>query len=179
MTMKPEGWKKYQLGDALDVLTRFAFASEEFVEPGGTTVRLLRGDNVMQGYVRWEDAVHYPGVSTKLERFTLRHGDVVIALDRPVTKAGLKCSVISENDLPCLLVQRVARLRSSKEVSQQYLAQVTQTESFTSYLLGNKTETAVPHISPNDLKSYAFLAPSEPAEQRRLAEILNVWDCAI
>jgi len=133
----------------------------------------------MQGYVRWEDAVHYPGVSTKLERFTLRHGDVVIALDRPVTKAGLKCSVISENDLPCLLVQRVARLRSSKEVSQQYLAQVTQTESFTSYLLGNKTETAVPHISPNDLKSYAFLAPSEPAEQRRLAEILNVWDCAI
>lgn len=177
--MTPEGWKKYELGDAVDILTGFAFPSEDFVARGARTVRLLRGDNVMQGYTRWDDAMHYPGISADLERFALRQGDVVIALDRPVTKAGLKCSVISKEDIPCLLVQRVARLRGSKGLCQQYLAQVAQTESFKSHLLGNKTETAVPHVSPNDLRTFAFLGPRDQKEQREVARTLEVWDAAI
>ncbi len=131
----------------------------------------------MQGYLRWDDAKHYPSTTTKsLARFELSPGDVVIALDRPITKAGLKCCVVLESDVPSLLVQRVARLRGTEKLDQSYLAQITQTDAFIAHLLGNKTETAVPHISPNDLRSFQFFAPKTIAEQSRIAERLKTWD---
>lgn len=177
--MLPKGWKRYELGNVVDLLTGFAFSSKKFVAPGARTVRLLRGDNVMQGYIRWNDARYHPIGGSELARFALRQGDVVIALDRPVTNAGLKCSVVSHDDLPCLLVQRVARLRGSDKLHQSYLAQITQFDSFKFHLLGSKTETAVPHVSPRDLREFAFLAPIETTEQRSIAEVLQVWDVAI
>ncbi|MFY1853821.1 restriction endonuclease subunit S [Achromobacter xylosoxidans] len=62
---------------------------------------------------------------------------------------------------------------------QSYLAQITQFDSFKFHLLGSKTETAVPHVSPRDLREFAFLAPIETTEQRSIAEVLQVWDVAI
>lgn len=129
----------------------------------------------MQGYIRWDDAMHHAAISPDLERFALWLDDVVIALDRPITKAGLKCSVIKSADLPALLVQRVARLRAKKGLSQAFLSEIVQTDAFKAHLLGNKTETAVPHVSPNDLKSFAFVAPTDDREQRALARLLKVW----
>jgi type I restriction enzyme S subunit len=40
--------------------------------------------------------------------------DVVLAMDRPWIEAGLKFAYLSQDDLPCLLVQRVSRLRARK-----------------------------------------------------------------
>lgn len=177
--MLPEGWTNFELNQVTDTITGFAFRSESFLPPGLGTVRLLRGDNVMQGYLRWDGAKHFPGGKKEFERYELRPGDVVIALDRPVTKAGLKCSVISNDDLPCLLVQRVARLRASDKLHHSYLAQLMQSDSLRAHLQGNKTETAVPHVSPNDLRSFKFSAPMRLSEQCRIAEILEAWGAAI
>ena len=178
--MLPDGWSRVRLGDVADVLTGFAFPSEEFVQEVVDSVRLLRGDNVMQSHIRWDEAKHWRRpYSSDLKRFELEVGDVVLALDRPVTGAGLKCSVISATDLPCLLVQRVARTRAGSYLDQSYLAQALRTDAFAAYLVGKKTETAVPHASPNDVRSFEFLVPVSRKEQHRIAQILTIWDAAI
>jgi type I restriction enzyme, S subunit len=177
--MLPKGWQRSTLGECAELLTGYAFSSQDYAPENTSAVRLLRGDNVMQGTLRWEDAKYWALPYDKvLERYEMQSGDIVIAMDRPITNAGLKCSSVKESDLPCLLVQRVARMRAKENFEQEYLAQVLQTHNFMQHLKGQKTETAVPHISPNDLRDFAISFP-EKAEQRRIANVLSTWDQAI
>lgn len=178
--MRPKGWKKQAVEDCADLLTGNAFRSEDYVEAGKSAVRLLRGDNIIQGSLRWDDAKHWgTPYAEALQRYEMRAGDIVLAMDRPIVNAGLKCSVVRQQDLPSLLVQRVARLRAKKDFDQGYLAHVLQTHRFIEHLRGQKTETAVPHISPNDIREFEFLCPINPDEQHRIAQILSTWDQAI
>jgi type I restriction enzyme, S subunit len=178
--MLPEGWRRRNIKQCADLLTGFAFTSEKYVESTQQSVRLLRGDNVSQGTLRWDDAkrwlVPYP---TTLDRYEMKIGDIVIAMDRPITKAGLKCSMVGKNDIPCLLVQRVARLRAIPAFDQGYVSHVLQSHAFIQHLLGQKTETAVPHISPDDIRDFEFMCPESLHEQRRIACMLTTWDKAI
>lgn len=175
--MLPETWQRTTVGDCADLLTGFAFESHDYAEPRESTVRLLRGDNIVQGSLRWEDARHWTTpYADQLQRYELRKGDIVIAMDRPIVSAGLKCSVVQQHDLPSLLVQRVARLRANHLVEQDFLAHVFQTHQFIEHLKGQKTETAVPHISPHDIREFEFSLPSNLHEQRRIASILSTWD---
>lgn len=178
--MLPKGWKKQAVEDCADLLTGNAFRSEDYVEAGKSAVRLLRGDNIIQGSLRWNDAKHWgTPYAEALQRYEMRAGDIVLAMDRPIVNAGLKCSVVRQQDLPSLLVQRVARLRAKKDFDQGYLAHVLQTHRFIEHLRGQKTETAVPHISPNDIREFEFLCPINPDEQHRIDQILATWDQAI
>ncbi len=178
--MLPKGWKKQAVEDCADLLTGNAFRSEDYVEAGESAVRLLRGDNIVQGSLRWDDAKHWATpYAEALQRYEMRAGDIVLAMDRPIVNAGLKCSVVRQQDLPSLLVQRVARLRAKKEFDQGYLAHVLQTHRFIEHLRGQKTETAVPHISPNDIREFEFPCPINPDEQHRIDQILSTWDQAI
>lgn len=178
--MLPKGWKKQAVEDCADLLTGNAFRSEDYVEAGESAVRLLRGDNIIQGSLRWDDAKHWATpYAEALQRYEMRAGDIVLAMDRPIVNAGLKCSVVRQQDLPSLLVQRVARLRAKKDFDQGYLAHVLQTHRFIEHLRGQKTETAVPHISPNDIREFEFPCPINPVEQSRIAQALSTWDQAI
>ena len=109
-----EGWRNIGLGECSEILTGFPFKSDEYVghENG---VRLLRGDNVGQARLRWDDACYWP--RTKLEGlspYQMQEGDVVIALDRTWVKAGIKAARLTSSDTPSLLVQRVARVRANE-----------------------------------------------------------------
>jgi type I restriction enzyme S subunit len=177
--MFPNDWQRSMLGECVELLTGYAFSSQEYAIKNSSAVRLLRGDNVMQGALRWDDAKYWTNPYDKLlERYEMQVGDIVIAMDRPITNAGLKCSSVQAHDLPCLLVQRVARMRAKPNFDQDYLAQILQTHSFIQHLKGQKTETAVPHISPNDLRNFAIAFPTK-VEQCRIAKILVTWDQAI
>lgn len=177
--MLPKGWQRSRLEECVELLTGYAFPSQNYAAANSGAVRLLRGDNVMQGALRWDEAKYWAFPYDKqLARYEMRAGDIVIAMDRPITNAGLKCSSVQTDDLPCLLVQRVARMRAKAKFDQGYLAQVLQTRSFIQHLKGQKTETAVPHISPNDIREFEVAFP-EKAEQRRVAQVLSTWDKGI
>ena len=177
--MVPEGWRRQTIEECADLLTGFAFPSTQYVEPGVNSVRLLRGDNIVQGTLRWEEAKHWSKpYATALTRYEMECGDIVIAMDRPVTSAGLKCSTVSTYDIPSLLVQRVARIRANSDFEQRYLEHVLQSHAFVQHLLGQKTETAVPHISPTDIRKFEFSSPAIRSEQRHIADILCTWDSA-
>jgi type I restriction enzyme S subunit len=96
-------------------------------------------------------------------------------MDRPWIEAGRKYAAVSEHDLPCLLVQRVARLRAKSSLDQRFLRYVIGSTPFTDHILGIQTGTAVPHISANQIRAYRFLKPPLD-EQRAIGRILGALD---
>ena len=160
------------LGDVAELQAGFAFKSSEFSSVASDR-RLLRGDNVGQGRLRWDGAARWAGEVDS--RYELRPGDVVLAMDRPWIGAGLKYAIVRPDDCPALLVQRVARLRARPGFDQRFLAYVIASPSFTAHILASQTGTAVPHVSAAQILSFATRVPPLDA-QRGIAEVLGALD---
>lgn len=171
-------WTNTTLGAHIDLLSGYAFKSNSYSQDPDD-IKLLRGDNIVQGGLRWEGVKRWPsGETGNLTRYQLSHGDIVLAMDRPWINAGLKCSQVTCNDLPCLLVQRVARIRGTQDLETTYIYQTLHTNRFTQYVKGVQTETAIPHISSRQIREFPIHLPPIP-EQRKIAEILSTWDRGI
>src|SRR5205814_1079786 len=97
------------IGDYVRFQTGFAFKSEWFSENG---VRLARNANVSHGMLDWTETVRV-SIERRAEfaRFELQEGDILVSLDRPVISTGVKVAQVIKQDLPALLLQRVARAR--------------------------------------------------------------------
>lgn len=161
------------LRELADIQVGFAFKSARFTKDSSAT-RLLRGDNIGQGRLRWDGVVSWPDSDVD-DRYALREGDLVIAMDRPWIDAGLKFASVTKDDLPSYLVQRVARLRAKEGVDQRFLKYVVASPEFTSYVLSVQTGTAVPHISGGQILQYP--APALDSKyQRAIAEVLGALD---
>ncbi len=161
------------LGDLAHLLVGFSFRSNHYSRDGAD-VRLLRGDNIGQGYLRWDNAARWAGADVPPE-FALRLDDIVIAMDRPWVSRGLKFSRVGPPDLPSYLVQRVARLRAKPGVHQRYLQYVIASSGFTSHILAVQTGTAVPHVSGEQILAYQLVA-HPPGQQQAIAEVLGALD---
>jgi type I restriction enzyme, S subunit len=143
----------------VDLLSGFPFKSARYSD-SEKDVRLLRGDNIIQGALRWDDVKRWPASETaEYERYRLGVGDVVLAMDRPWVKAGLKRAQISSNDLPCLLVQRTSRLRGNGSLNNRFLVYLISSSAFTRHILGIQTGIGVPHISGQQIQDFEFLKP--------------------
>ena len=159
------------LGDEIELLVGYAFKSSGYVE-SGNAVRLLRGDNVMQGYIRWDNAKHWPADDlAEYVRFKLQESDIVLAMDRPWIKAGLKRAMLGSEDLPALLVQRTACLRAGTRMDRNYLLHLVGSDAFMRHLLDVQTGIGVPHISGQQIKDFRFLRPSLEAQRRIVAKL--------
>lgn len=165
-----------RLGDLVEMTVGFAFRSAEFSE-AHDDVRLLRGDNIAQGRLRWEGAKRLPlSRAAEVARYQLVVGDVVIAMDRPWIGAGLKYSVVRPSDVPSLLVQRVARLRALPSLDQGFLAAIVGSKEFTDYVVGVQTGSAVPHISGGQIADFEVQRLPSITEQRSIAATLGALD---
>jgi type I restriction enzyme S subunit len=91
---------------------------------------------------------------------------------------GKSYAVISNADLPCLLLQRVARVRSNS-VDSRLLAFWVGSDSFVKHVDSLKTHSAIPHISPADIRGFAIAVPSDPEEQRAITTVLSDMDADI
>lgn len=153
-------WKTVSLGDCVNLTTGYPFKSSGYTD-SVNAVRLLRGDNIGQGILRWNGAKKWPNNDSihNLKDYELSDGDVVLAMDRPWIPAGLKFGRVRKIDLPALLVQRVARLRPSNGITADYLFSILSSREFSEYIQNVSTGTAVPHISAAQIRSYAFELP--------------------
>ena len=168
-------WPLTPLGDVIQLLTGYPFTSAMYVEHPDAP-RLLRGDNIAQGVLRWGGAKRWPQESTDhVQPYWLRKDDVVIAMDRPWIEAGLKFASVRESDTPALLVQRVARLRGSERLQSRFLRYLIASRNFAEYVLAIQTGTAVPHISAQQIKEFQVALPPL-AEQRAIADVLGALD---
>ncbi len=161
------------LGEHIDLLAGFAFKSKGYTEDR-SAMRLMRGDNIIPGAVRWEGAKYWPIEDCgAYEKFQLRADDVLIAMDRTWIKAGIKYAVLSDEDVPSLLVQRVARLRCLPSLDTHFLAMLIGSKSFERYVLSIQTGTGVPHISPTQIRDFTFPLP-DIETQAKIVERLSI-----
>jgi type I restriction enzyme S subunit len=168
-------WPEVSLGEVAKLLTGYPFKSTHYTNDP-LDPKVLGGDNIVQGSLRWDRVRRWPRAMLQgLNDYWLAPGDVVLAMDRPWIVAGLKRAAVGQNDLPALLVQRTARLRGSDKLDTGFLRYLVSGRSFMNYLVGIQTGTAIPHISPTQIKAFSFPLPPLP-EQRRIAAILGALD---
>jgi len=164
-----------ELGTHVEITTGYPFRSSRYTaDPGG--VRLLRGDNIVQGRIRWDTARFWPVREVPdYARYQLRVGDLVLAMDRPWIAAGLKYAELRRGDVPSLLVQRTARLRARPGLDQRFLTYLIGSPGFTDYVLGIQTGTAVPHISASQIMTFKFELP-DLLVQQAIGQVLGALD---
>ena len=176
--MVPKGWTKTTFGEHIDLLNGFAFKSALYSDDE-SDIKLLRGDNIEPNKLRWRNVKRWPKDDYEsLEKYHLKVNDFVIAMDRTWITAGLKVAEVKQEDLPCLLVQRVSRIRSLPTLCQDLIKHHFSSYRFEQYVKSVQTETAVPHISSTQINEFNLLLPPLP-EQQKIAKILSTWDNAI
>lgn len=161
---------KYVIGDACNVLTGFPFKGDEYTKLG---TRVLRGENVTIGDLRWDTVKCWNQSFDEAEKYLLQEGDIVIGMDG--SRVGKNRAQVRKEDLPLLLAQRVARLRANENFSQDYIAYVIRSDAFENYVDTIKTGTSIPHISAQQIKEFAFHAPNKE-KQSQIARILSILD---
>ena len=175
--MRPKkGWVEKRLGEVCDVLAGYPFRGNAFSETG---IKICGGLIITPTEIKWNECKYWDS-SKGLEDYLLAADDIVMALDRPWIADGFKIGMIEENDLPCLLIQRTARLRARK-VTPKYLLYLLRHPAFKKYC--TFTGATVPHISHKDIERYMIPCPSLP-EQKQIVKLLDhnysrqIADCA-
>jgi type I restriction enzyme S subunit len=146
------------LGKFVSIDIGHAFKSKEFTDRG---ISLLRGQNIEPGALRWSETKYFP--EAKLSEFRhlfINSGDIVLAMDRPIISSGLKIARAKPSDLPCVLVQRVARFKDFNDLLPDYLYVLLQDISFSNYIQPNQTGSDIPHISGKQILAYPVEIPS-------------------
>ena len=143
-----------------DILPGFAFPSAAF-SVDERDMRLLRGVNVHPGQVNWAETVRLKSSDANLfGRFRLDLDDVVVGMDRPWINGGLRVARIAADDIPSLLVQRVARIRCGPRLLPRYAEIVLRSREFWKHVEPDMTGVSVPHISDAQIGSFRVPMPS-------------------
>ena len=166
-------YKAIQLSKAADIIVGFPFASEKFnINAQGT--RLVRGKNITTGILRWgDDTRWWDDSSIDLSKYMLKADDIVIGMDGSLV--GKNYAKISENDLPLLLVQRVACIRAKEGYDQRFLWGCIASGNFERYIDSIKTGTSIPHISGGQIGNY-LIPDFDLQTQKKIAAILSALD---
>lgn len=162
-------WEEKKLGDISSLQTGHPFEGKKFVDKG---ILLVRGMNVKRGYLdsSKEISEYWPSIAG-FENFLLEEDDIVIQMDGALI--GKSYAKIEKKNLPALLVQRVTRVRCVM-VNCDFIYTYIQ-KGFLGYIRANKTETAVPHLSLNDIRDFFVALPCE-AEQQKIGAYFRTLD---
>lgn len=172
LEVEPKEWESLTVGGSVDLTTGFPFPSSRFSSSG---IKLIRGSNVKRGHVDWSPDIarYWQRRELGLRSMELMLGDIVIAMDGALV--GRSFARITRDDLPAYLVQRVARLRG-RAIDQDLLYQWIGSRNFVEHVDNVKTNTAIPHISPGDIRDFSMLVPIAKSEQRAIAKALRDVD---
>ena len=169
-----EDWEIHPIGDFIDLLSGFAFKSENIVELKDG-IPLLRGINITEGKIRHSEEIDkfYIGSHTNLDKYFLEENDLVISMDG--SKVGKNSALIGKEDVGSLLIQRVARIRTNNNTSLSFIYQHINSVLFHNYVNRVKTSSGIPHISSKQIKDFKINFPCL-VEQQKIANFLTSLD---
>ena len=155
----PKEWSVSPMKHFIDILPGYAFSSDDFcIEEG---IPLLRGINVGVNEIRWDETVRWNhSISKQLESFFLKENDLVVGLDRLWISDGTRVAFIAKKDLPCLLLQRVCRIRTRCNFDIRWIYYWLSGSSFKDSLSTETTGISVPHISTKQIEQFIVAFPN-------------------
>lgn len=160
----PAHWCVSRCTRHISILCGFPFSSTDFSHDD-LDIRLLRGVNVGVGTVKWDDVVYWRRRDGDgLDTYHLSAGALVIGLDRPLVSGGMRVALLSHADVPCLLLQRVASIVPNDGVTKEYVAALLSSPYFIAHFAPETTGVSVPHISPEQIKSFIIPLPPQPEQ---------------
>ena len=168
-------WDSIAIGTFLRIKSGLGFKAEEYTT--AEEIRLLQIENVGYGNVKWTHNVKYVpnDYLTHHKGLVLNEGDLVLALNRPVTNDQLKIAKLTKQDSPSILYQRVGKLEFiKKEFDTNFIFQIFQ-KDVKNYVLNSSIGSDQPFISTTDLYKYKLCLPSKE-EQTKIASFLSVVD---
>lgn len=159
----PDSWLVASVSQLAILDVGFAFKSAEFANQG---IRLLRGENLEPGALRWTDVKYWPESELSgLEHLLIDEGEIILAMDRPVISSGLKIARAKKSDLPCVLVQRMTRFKMVDEALTEFLYLNLMLPRFIDHLSHGLTGSDLPHITGDGLAKYVIGFP--PLEEQK------------
>ena len=163
----PVGWKVDRIKYEIQLLTGYPFNSSKYSEDG---IKLVRGINVKESVLDWKDTAYWPEATLDLQRYLLKDGDLLIGMDG--SKVGKNFCQVSAQDLPLLLLQRVARLRVKNLLNARYLYWNLASKRFLNWINKSKTDPMIPHMAPKDINDFVIAFPPV-GEQEGIALFLD------
>ena len=168
-------WNSIAIGHFLKIKSGLGFKAEEYTTE--EEIRLLQIENVGYGAVKWTHNVKFvPSNYLELHRdLVLNEGDLVLALNRPVTNDQLKIAKLTKEDTPSILYQRVGKLDFlKKDFDRDFIFQIF-LKDVKSYVLNSSIGSDQPFISTTDLYKHKLSIPSKE-EQTKIAAFLSAVD---
>lgn len=167
-------WKEKIFGKLLKIGSGKGFKASEYSKTG---IRLLQIENVGYGLTKWpEKNIYLPdSYVTKHPELVLRSGDIVLALNRPVTNDELKIAKIQKHEPIAILYQRVGRLEILDDSLLMDFAFHVCRQFIKEFVVNKSIGSDQPFISLKDLYSQNLRLPA-PQEQQRIADCLTSLD---
>jgi type I restriction enzyme, S subunit len=175
--MLPEGWRSCPLHELAEVRTGLAKGKTGLVDP--IELPYLRVANVQDGHFDLREIKTIAVERHQVERYSLKEGDILMTEGGDFDKLG-RGAVWVAPIAPCLHQNHVFAVRvNSNLVVPMFLSALSGSEYGRGYFLScAKRSTNLASINSSQLKSFPVLLPPL-AEQRRIAQILCIWDQAI
>jgi type I restriction enzyme, S subunit len=169
----PEHWKVGKCGFYLSILSGFAFPSAGFTQDEADA-KLLRGINVGITKLKWDETVYWRrSQGDELDCYELKAGDLVVGMDRPWISDGVRVAKVKQSDLPCLLLQRVASLKTGALLNSDYLLNILSSAMFVAHFSPDTTGVSVPHISPDQIGNFLIPVPPTSEQQAVVAYVAD------
>jgi type I restriction enzyme S subunit len=142
-----------------NIVSGLAFKKAQYSKSGS---KLLQIANVGYSETKWDSVSYIPhSLANEFSAYTLQEGDLVMALNRPITNDTLKVASICANDLPATLYQRVARIRATSELLvSQYLFLLMQSPGFRKNVEQNLKGSDQPYLNTSSLGTFEINAPN-------------------
>ena len=164
-------WQAGALRQACEISTGFAFKGDKYESSGN--LKVVRGENVTVGSLRWDSEKHWNHSTVGLDEYFIEANDIVIGMDG--SRVGQNRAKIRAADLPLILAQRVARLRARQGFDQTFVWYQIIVDRFKDYVDAIHTGTSIPHISMGQIGDYEITFPAL-SEQKAIAAVLSSLD---
>lgn len=170
-------WETRRVGELCDVLTGFPFEGSKILSKGKEL--LMRGINITEGVIRHNVDIdrYYDEDASFLSKYRLKKNDLVIGMDG--SKVGKNSALVTEREENSLLVQRVARLRNPNAYLIRLIQIAIGSSRFFEYVDSMKTSSAIPHISPSDIKCFTLSVSKNKEEIKYVASLFQCIDSLI
>lgn len=94
-------------------------------------------------------------------------------MDRPLIGGGVRVAKIETTDLPCLLLQRVARVQPGSKLNVEFLFALLSSNMFIAHFEPDTTGVSVPHISPEQIADFIIPIPQMDEQEAIVAHIAS------
>ncbi len=169
-----EEWVEKKTDEIIKITSGKGFKASEYSNNG---IPLLQIENVGYGSVKWKKSpIHLPhNYKFVYQELLLKEGDIVLALNRPVTNNELKIARLSKFDEPSMLYQRVGRIELLLEsLDEEFIFQICSL-FIKAFVIRKSIGSDQPFISLKELYTQKVRLP-DLLEQQKIASCLSALD---